>query len=368
MEIILHAGFYKTATTTLQSVIFLNRDAFIKHKIFVPRLLSKKNFAAKFNFNRAHHILFHQFNKALRNTDQLLALKRSIDSITNQAKDLGCEKIFFSSELFSRLTINDIHFLEERVFCQKITLIYTLRNISEIKEALNNQTIKRKAQYQFNPGIILKSISEILKERGNENMHIFYFQKDKIEMFIASFLDYLKVRININEALKICAEYDASNSSISWEEYWLLRELVPKKFHFNTAKSSRDKKQLVPLFESIAHYRRNLTKTKLVTMSLTEHEEMAALNLPYYKTIKHFYPDLPASLLLQDSDLQYFYQKNYGAKNIDVRPDNAWMHAELKQFELYEKKPGRHTFMLCYDTLKAFRYKLRQASRWLACE
>lgn len=120
MELILHIGAPKTATTTIQSAIVASRDHLANHKIYTTDLLGEGN-----NRLLAYYCLSNRRRDPIftaTGLDVLSLAKREsvltniLNTISRKARESGCDKILLTSEdLQSKLRQHEILRLRKKL-------------------------------------------------------------------------------------------------------------------------------------------------------------------------------------------------------------------------------------------------------------
>lgn len=173
MEIILHCGFPKTATTFLQFFFFYNKLQLEKNGIFYPTISGTTHYdcAPGIGYaSYANNMLFY----------------------IEQAKAKGFERILFSNEFFSYTDFTDYDFLKEH----KVTCVFFVRYFTSGNESLLHQIMRT----PFIPGNMESSPAPIdilnnllrIKEFFN-NIKVYSYEDAKSENIAKFFLRKLKI-------------------------------------------------------------------------------------------------------------------------------------------------------------------------------
>lgn len=132
MELIIHIGVHKTATTTIQRYLYDNRDTLIKKNILYPLVGCE--------WGKGHHNIASALNKS-----NFKLVHTYIKHIQEEAKMVFAKKIVISSEAFS-LTKNHKKFLNiVNLFFSEVKIICVARRQDSLAESLYNQNIKSPA-------------------------------------------------------------------------------------------------------------------------------------------------------------------------------------------------------------------------------
>mgnify|MGYP001087980798 CR=1 FL=1 len=323
MKIIIHAGLYKTATTSLQTFLFQNRDTFIRSGIYIPLEFSRRNCLARDFNNRAHHLLYHQLRK---NDEKFNAsLKLKIADVLSSAKELGCHTVLFSTELFSEALSSDFDRIEDEFFGAKIHLVYTVRNVHEIAESYSNQRKKTRilgledsslSRKDFECGYILRALADVAESRGADRVSIFEFVPSQMNRMLEEFCIYLGVRFSEFGSPLI----GKSNSSFSWEDYWLMQRYLAENKKLKNAEGRDRRRMPLNLTEKVVNETSRKKRTMLVTLNLADQEKVSEVNRKELRRIAAVFPSMNCRLVLAGAELSRFYKKKYYSQNIQRKP------------------------------------------------
>lgn len=126
MKIYLHIGTHKTGSTSIQNVLFKNRELLIKKGFYYPEVID--------NHTAQHHLAWLLVNNDFTKAEQYL------NTEMEKAAELGCDSIILSSEEFEFL-----YGLERISFFNKfgsVQIIAMLRRQDDLIEAEYNQSVK----------------------------------------------------------------------------------------------------------------------------------------------------------------------------------------------------------------------------------
>jgi hypothetical protein len=339
VNVVLHAGLYKTGTTTLQCLLFNECESLKAAGVYVPEQLARRNFAASEPFNSAHHLLYHKVNKK-NQSDKARELRSQIEAAKKEAVRADCETIVFSSELFSRYQNRDIRRLENEVFHSPITVLYTIRGLHTLRESFNNQVAKSRARDHFRHGPMLAGVGDMVGARSPDRCLLQWIEMSDLAASVESVFSQLGAKIDGVEALRRIENANQANPSISWEEFWLLRTQAEKRIGRRKRYSKRERVEIGRLLRCVQDYARSMDKTPLVTMSLRDHQVLAEQNQPYVQRVAERLGRTPDEILLHGTDLERFYAERFGDRNIDSPPSPSWLDGHNRNLDQLVEREG----------------------------
>lgn len=192
----IHAGCYKTATSSIQLLCNRHRDLLLERAgVLFPKTGLRLNLGSAHPDSKAHHGYVHQIRSKLeggKNNGSALA-----DKLREEAASVECSTILLSTELLS-CTSKELKqsFIEQFCnFADDIKVQYAVRAADDYAESINNQMLKNgNFQNSFPQSLPYeKDIAEWRELVGHGNVEIIYFSKRNAPEFIARYFRRLGV-------------------------------------------------------------------------------------------------------------------------------------------------------------------------------
>jgi hypothetical protein len=195
VSVVIHAGCYKTATSTIQAIAQKNRDRFLKDfGVLYPKTGARANQGIPDGDSIAHHLLFHSAKSSMESApgtspapDSAFAANRS--KLSAEARKSGAARLFVSTELlsFSPEALKDRFLGYFEGLASDVTVVYAIRRPDEMIDSMNNQMLRAGRGRTRSRGDIVEyraDIEQWTARLGPEKVRVFYFAKGRHEDYI----------------------------------------------------------------------------------------------------------------------------------------------------------------------------------------
>lgn len=189
MEVVLHAGCYKTATSSIQLIANIKRDLLAADGILFPITGLRRNEGSDHELSRGHHSLYHKISNDGDPREVVAKLEEEI------AASPGAKRIFLSTELLAGSPVEIKHrFLESYAPWGNFRIEYAIRAPDEYAESINNQMRKAgRTHRQFGRLPYRDDVAHWVELLGRDAVHLSYFAKGNARGFIDGFFARLGV-------------------------------------------------------------------------------------------------------------------------------------------------------------------------------
>lgn len=183
MDVVLHAGCYKTATSSIQLIANMKRDDLAADGILFPLAGLRRNEGSNNTLSRAHHSLFHKVKGANETQGLVAQLQEELAAVE------GLARVFLSTELLAGTDIDlKRRFLDSYAPLGSFRIEYAIRAPDEYAESINNQMRKSgRVNRQFGRLPYRDDISHWTELLGREAVRLSYFAKGNARGFIDAF-------------------------------------------------------------------------------------------------------------------------------------------------------------------------------------
>ncbi len=196
VSVVIHAGCYKTATSTIQAIAQKNRDRFLKDfGVLYPSTGVRANQGIPDEDSIAHHLLFHSAKASLKSSDDMIpdrdsAFAANRKKLAAEAQRSAAARIFVSTELlsFSQAALKH-RFLEYfDGLSSDVTVVYAIRRPDEMIDSMNNQMLRAGRGRTRSRDVVeyRADIEHWTARLGAERVRVLYFAKDRYEDYIRS--------------------------------------------------------------------------------------------------------------------------------------------------------------------------------------
>ena len=194
VSVVIHAGCYKTATSTIQAIAQKNRDRFLgDFGVLYPKTGARANQGIPDADSIAHHLLFHAAKASVETSpdaspapDTAFALNRS--KLAAEARKTGAGRVFISTELlsFAPETMKDRFLGYFDGLSGDVTVVYAIRRPDEMIDSMNNQMLRAGRGRTRSRDLVdyRTDIEQWTARLGAEKVRVLYFAKDRYEAYI----------------------------------------------------------------------------------------------------------------------------------------------------------------------------------------
>lgn len=139
---VLHAGAYKTATSTIQTLMMANREDLLqRHGVLYPLATTRRNTGSANPHSQAHHLLYHVLNSEGRGVDPVKVCEQA-GRLAEEIEQSGAKIVAISTELFASAPSEQKQALVEMLAPARLRILYTVRRPDDYVESMLNQAYK----------------------------------------------------------------------------------------------------------------------------------------------------------------------------------------------------------------------------------
>ena len=193
VSVVIHAGCYKTATSTIQAIAQKNRDRFLKDfGVLYPKTGARANQGIPDADSIAHHLLFHSAKASVEAApdasppDTAFAANRS--KLSAEARKSDAARLFVSTELlsFSPEALKDRFLGYFDGLSSDVTVVYAIRRPDEMIDSMNNQMLRAGRGRTRSRDLVeyRADIEQWTARLGAERVRVLYFAKGRYEDYI----------------------------------------------------------------------------------------------------------------------------------------------------------------------------------------
>lgn len=187
-RVMLHAGAFKTGTTTLQVIANRNRHLLAEAGILWPQAGLRSNLGARSDDSKAHHLIYHMTAEKSGDRAEDLPVAQEI---RKEFLETGCETALVSTELLSstRAVTTFERFLTVLGWPEiDVAVDYAIRLPDEYVESRRAQSLKGKGRCGDSKSTpfrrVVTRFAELL---GRENVRVRYFRKQNAPQLFREF-------------------------------------------------------------------------------------------------------------------------------------------------------------------------------------
>jgi hypothetical protein len=194
MKIVIHAGFFKTATTTIQSALQSSSAGLLTSGILYPQTGLRRNTGLSEPSSMGHHLLFHAVRRAIKSTDQQMsgALAAVKEKLESEIRDSGAIRVVVSTELLAgaELRIKKLFLDYFSAWPAQVKVVYAVALPHLLAESMVKQVMKFGREPV--PMVIAESLATRLQKdieqwdelAGPDAVEIVYFSKQHYTGFL----------------------------------------------------------------------------------------------------------------------------------------------------------------------------------------
>jgi len=241
-RIVIHAGFFKTGTTALQSSLAANREKLLQNGVLYPALTSGNASRSTGQHRAAWAIKGRHWGWEGEG-----GKKTPIKVWKNLAKEMNSfhGTSLFSSEFLAELLVEDVQRMKKRVKAENVQIVFTLRPLVKMLPSQYQQSVKYGMRLDYenwlqrvlngdesmvqnktfwerhdHPGVIKRWVDVY----GAKNVTLVVVDENQPNLIYETFNDIL----GLPSGLLGPVEEKGLNRSLTWEEICLLLELNKK--------------------------------------------------------------------------------------------------------------------------------------------
>lgn len=194
VSVVIHAGCYKTATSTIQAIAQKNRDRFIRDfGVLYPKTGARANQGIPDTDSIAHHLLFHGARASLEASpaghpepDSAFAANRS--KLSAEARKTGAGCVFISTELlsFAPGPVKDRFLAYFDGLSDDVTVVYAIRRPDEMIDSMNNQMLRAGRGRTRSRDIVdyRADVEQWAGRLGADKVRLLYFAKGRYDAYV----------------------------------------------------------------------------------------------------------------------------------------------------------------------------------------
>jgi hypothetical protein len=189
VSVVIHAGCYKTATSTIQAIAQKNRDRFLADfGVLYPRTGARANQGIPDADSIAHHLLFHAARSAEGPDKDESGFAANRSKLANEARKTGAARVFLSTELlsFAPEPIKDRFLAYCEGLSDDVTLVYAVRRPDEMIDSMNNQLLRAGRGRTRSRELVdyRADIEQWVARLGAGRVKVLYFAKNRYDGYI----------------------------------------------------------------------------------------------------------------------------------------------------------------------------------------
>jgi hypothetical protein len=191
VSVVIHAGCYKTATSTIQTIAQKNRDRFLADfGVLYPRTGARANQGIPDTDSIAHHLLFHAAKTAaeagVESPPGAFSSNRS--KLAAEVQKSGAERVLVSTELlsFAPETVKERFLGYVEALSGQASVVYAIRRPDEMIDSMNNQMLRAgRGRVRSRDLVDYRSdIEHWMALLGAERVKVLYFAKSRYQAYI----------------------------------------------------------------------------------------------------------------------------------------------------------------------------------------
>ena len=194
VSVVIHAGCYKTATSTIQAIAQKNRDRFLKNfGVLYPTTGARTNQGVPDEDSVAHHLLYHAAKAATEATPKTARELEAAFEVTRtrlaaEVKKARPSSVLVSTELlsFSPLAVKTRFLSYFQAISDGISVVYALRRPDEMIDSMNNQMLRAgRGRLRIKDYVEYRAdIEHWIALLGAEKVRVLYFAKNRYDAYI----------------------------------------------------------------------------------------------------------------------------------------------------------------------------------------
>ena len=188
LPVVIHAGCYKTATSTIQSIAQKNRDRLLESfGVLYPRTGARANQGIPDPDCIAHHLLFHAVRNAVEGgvSDGFLANRSKLAAEVAKSR---ARRLFVSTELlsFASEAIKDRFLAYFDAISDDVSVVYCVRRPDEMIDSMNNQMLRAGRGKTRSRDLVdyHADVAQWSTRLGADRVKVLYFSKDGYDAYL----------------------------------------------------------------------------------------------------------------------------------------------------------------------------------------
>ena len=188
LPVVIHAGCYKTATSTIQSIAQKNRERFLESSgVLYPKTGARANQGIPDPDSVAHHLLFHAArNAVVGGVSDGFTANRS--KLAAEVAKKGARRLFVSTELlsFAPEAIKDRFLAYFEGISDDVSVVYAVRRPDEMIDSMNNQMLRAGRGKTRSRELVdyHADIAQWSARLGPARVKVLYFSKDGYDTYL----------------------------------------------------------------------------------------------------------------------------------------------------------------------------------------
>ena len=188
LPVVIHAGCYKTATSTIQSIAQKNRGRLLEaFGVLYPKTAARANQGIPDPDSVAHHLLFHAARNAVTG-GATEGFKTNRDKLAAEIARKGPRRLFVSTELlsFAPEAIKDRFLAYFEGISDDVSVVYAVRRPDEMIDSMNNQMLRAGRGRTRSRELVdyHADIAQWSARLGRAKVNVLYFSKDGYDAYL----------------------------------------------------------------------------------------------------------------------------------------------------------------------------------------
>ncbi|MCB1500790.1 MAG: hypothetical protein KDK07_13540 [Bauldia sp.] len=189
VSVVIHAGCYKTATSTIQAIAQKNRERFLADfGVLYPATGARANQGIADADSIAHHLLFHAAKSASVAGADDSSFTTNRTKLIAEARKSRAARVFVSTELlsFAPEPIKDRFLRYCEGLSDDVTIVYAVRRPDEMIDSMNNQMLRAGRGRTRSRDLVdyRADIEQWHARLGVGRVKVLYFAKNRYEGYI----------------------------------------------------------------------------------------------------------------------------------------------------------------------------------------
>jgi len=182
LPVVIHAGCYKTATSTIQAIAQKNRDRILEaFGVLYPKTGGRANQGIPDPDSVAHHLLFHAARNALDDAKDDANYVANRGKLAAEVRKKGARRLFVSTELlsFAPPPVKDKFLGYFEGLSDDVSVVYAVRRPDEMIDSMNNQMLRAGRGKTRSRELVdyAEDIAQWQARLGAEHVKVLYFSK-----------------------------------------------------------------------------------------------------------------------------------------------------------------------------------------------
>jgi hypothetical protein len=318
VSVVIHAGCYKTATSSIQTIAQKNRELFRSaFGVLYPQTGTRANQGIPDPDSVAHHPLFHGAESALdQEPESARAFQGRRKKLAREIAASGAGRLLISTELlsFSKETVKAQFLRYFDDMTDDVTVVYAIRRPDELIDSMNNQMLRAgRGRLRGRDHVEYRDdIEHWTRLLGAARVRVLYFEKSRYEAYLREI--FAAAGVDLTRPGVVTDIYANAPMSVAGH---VIRSMIFARLKEREVEVTRSVRHeintaLAPIEEKLS------PSPKVVTLDAADRERILEGNRADLEAIKAWLS--PADRMLLEEDLRQGMQGPHPAKNLDALP------------------------------------------------